>query len=240
MPRVRPRTLSSRPARRRPPKRRRRSLPKDRRRKRSRKTRRQTQRRSPRSRLKRKRKTRRDKKGEGEGAEAQDAQTEDAKTEDAKSEDEGKTKKRKGNSDAEAKKSAKQNAAAEAATGLPAVLVVDNGDLRALNLYYGIGGKKDVPDPKDTYIFEGQDLSQTQPKVDVRDAEGRKWRIKTGVETRAETAATRLVWAAGYFTDEDYYMERVPVEGLPHHLKRTAILRRRNPPRRAPAAAVEE
>ena len=30
-----------------------------------------------------------------------------------------------------------------------------------------------------------------------------------------ETAATRLVWAAGYFTDEDYFLPQIHVKGLP-------------------------
>lgn len=149
-------------------------------------------------------------------AEAQGAPPAEGRREEAKSQDEAKTKKRKSNSDADAKKSAKLNAAAEAASDLPAVLVDDYGDPRALNLYYGIGGQKDAPNPNDTYTFLEEDLGQTQPKFDVRDSEGRKWRVKTGIEPKPETAATRLVWAAGYFTDEDYYMERLPVAGLPH------------------------
>ena len=32
---------------------------------------------------------------------------------------------------------------------------------------------------------------------------------------KPETAATRLVWAAGYFVDEDYYVDELKVEGLP-------------------------
>ncbi len=34
-------------------------------------------------------------------------------------------------------------------------------------------------------------------------------------EPQSETAATRLVWAAGYFTDEDYYLPELQVEKMP-------------------------
>jgi hypothetical protein len=55
----------------------------------------------------------------------------------------------------------------------------------------------------------------TAPKFDVQDEHGIKWRVKLGEEVQAETAATRLLWAAGYFVDEDYYLPQIKVEGLP-------------------------
>ncbi|MGH9326930.1 MAG: hypothetical protein ACRD2B_09650, partial [Terriglobia bacterium] len=39
-------------------------------------------------------------------------------------------------------------------------------------------------------------------------------------EARPETAASRLVWAVGYFANEDYFLPRVRVENLPPHLHR--------------------
>ena len=59
----------------------------------------------------------------------------------------------------------------------------------------------------------------TSPKFDVEDDQHRHWRVKTGQEPQSETAATRLLWAAGYFVDEDYYLPQITVEDLPH-LKR--------------------
>ncbi len=53
------------------------------------------------------------------------------------------------------------------------------------------------------------------PKFEVRDEQGVRWKVKLGDELKAETAATRLVWAAGYFTDEDYYIPELRVENLP-------------------------
>ena len=39
--------------------------------------------------------------------------------------------------------------------------------------------------------------------------------MKLGQEPQSETAATRLLWAAGYFVDEDYYLAEFKVTGLP-------------------------
>jgi len=47
------------------------------------------------------------------------------------------------------------------------------------------------------------------------DHQGVHWKVKLGEETKSETAATRLVWAAGYFTDEDYYLPMLRVEKMP-------------------------
>jgi hypothetical protein len=103
---------------------------------------------------------------------------------------------------------------AEAAASLPAIITHDPGDLPTLDLYYGAGGKEHAPDPNGTYTFLEEDLKQTSPKFDVVDAQGEKWRVKLGAEPQAETAATRLMWAAGYFADEDYYLAELKVQNL--------------------------
>ena len=101
------------------------------------------------------------------------------------------------------------------ATDLPAAIWRDPGNVPTLNLLYGAGGSEHAPDPHGTYTFEKEDMNGTSPKFDVKDAQGVEWRIKLGEEPQAETAATRLLWAAGYFVDEDYYLSEVRVEGLP-------------------------
>jgi len=111
--------------------------------------------------------------------------------------------------------SSKRLERAEAAASLPAVITHDPGDLTTLDLYYGAGGKEHAPDPNGTYTFVEEDMKGTSPKFDVVDAQGEKWRVKLGEEPRAETAATRLLWAAGYFVDEDYYLAELKVQNLP-------------------------
>lgn len=103
----------------------------------------------------------------------------------------------------------------EKSSELPAVIWRDLGDVSTLDLVYGAGGSEHAPEPKGTYTFEKEVSQGTAPKFDVRDEHGVKWRVKLGEEVQAETAATRLLWAAGYFVDEDYYLPQIKVEGLP-------------------------
>lgn len=58
----------------------------------------------------------------------------------------------------------------------------------------------------------------------MRDGNGMKWIIKLGEEARPETVASRLVWAAGYFTDAEYLLPAVQVEGIPGHVHRGEAL----------------
>ena len=98
---------------------------------------------------------------------------------------------------------------------LPAVLWRDPGPPSTLNLFYGAGGKEHAPDPNGQYTFIKEDMNGTSPKFDVTDEHGVRWRVKLGQEPQSETAATRLLWAAGYFVDEDYFLPEIKVAGLP-------------------------
>jgi len=89
----------------------------------------------------------------------------------------------------------------------------DRGDVASLNLLYGAGGKEHEPGGKFTFVQE--DKEGTAPKFEVVDEQGVTWKVKLGEETKSETAASRLVWAAGYFTDEDYYLAEMRVEKMP-------------------------
>jgi hypothetical protein len=91
-------------------------------------------------------------------------------------------------------------------------------NIRSRNLYYGPGGAHDQPGKRFTFVKE--DLDGTNPKLDVRDENGVKWKIKLGSEVHAETAASRLVWALGYHADEDYFIEALHVTHLPRQLHR--------------------
>ena len=98
---------------------------------------------------------------------------------------------------------------------LPNVIWRDSGNVASLDLLYGAGGKEHAPDPNGKYKFIQEDLEGTSPKFDVEDAQGVHWKVKLGQEPQSETAATRLMWAAGYFVDEDYYLPELKVTGLP-------------------------
>jgi hypothetical protein len=99
------------------------------------------------------------------------------------------------------------------AGGPPGVLWRDPVDIASRNLLYGPGGKEHAPTGK--FKFVKEDKKGTNPKFDVVDEQGVRWRVKVGPEARAETAASRLLWAAGYFADEDYYLPELRVEGIP-------------------------
>jgi hypothetical protein len=89
----------------------------------------------------------------------------------------------------------------------------DRGLTSALDLATGPGGIDREPGTDFTFVKES--ISGTSPKFDVVDAHGTKWKVKLGEEARSESAAARLLWAAGYTVDEDYYRPQIRVRGLP-------------------------
>jgi hypothetical protein len=91
------------------------------------------------------------------------------------------------------------------------VLWEEPTDLERRDLFYGIGGIRGVPDPSDKFVFRGRDTSGTAEKILVEDSRDRKWKVKFGLEPRAETTATRIVWAVGYHVDQDYFVKRTRV-----------------------------
>jgi hypothetical protein len=91
-------------------------------------------------------------------------------------------------------------------------------DIASRNLYYGSGGASNQPVAP--FRFDKEDLEGSNPKFTVTDQNGSKWKVKLGQEARPETAASRLIWAVGYFTDEYYLVRNLKVEGLPMNLKR--------------------
>lgn len=93
-----------------------------------------------------------------------------------------------------------------------AALWRDRGNIAPLNLRYGSGGKDHQP--AGTFTFVKEDKEGSSPKLEIRDRQGIHWKAKLGEETKSETAASRLVWAAGYFTDEDYYLSELRVRKL--------------------------
>ena len=101
---------------------------------------------------------------------------------------------------------------AKSASGLPGVLWRDPADIASRNLLYGPGGQEHAPTGKFKFVAEGKEGATA--KFDVVDEQGVTWRVKVGPEARAETAASRLLWAVGYFADEDYYVPELRVEGM--------------------------
>ena len=86
-------------------------------------------------------------------------------------------------------------------------------DIRTRNLFYGPGGR--AGQPKAPFRFIEEDTGGSNPKFVVEDAGRVRWKVKLGPEAKPETAASRLLWAAGYFADVNYYVSRLRVAGLP-------------------------
>jgi len=96
-------------------------------------------------------------------------------------------------------------------TGTP-VLWREQRDAASLNLLDGPGGAEMRPDiSKLTFIRE--ETGGYSKKYRVKDAAGRVWVAKVGKEAQSETAASRLVWAAGFQSEITYLSPSATIEG---------------------------
>jgi hypothetical protein len=86
-------------------------------------------------------------------------------------------------------------------------------DIASRNLYFGPGGGTMKPNLSKVILVEEKESGAGSLKIRVRDGSNREWVVKVGGEAQAETAASRIVWAAGYYTDISYLAPRVEIEG---------------------------
>jgi hypothetical protein len=96
------------------------------------------------------------------------------------------------------------------------VLWQEPTDIESGVLFFGSGGRAGAPDPASKFIFlaDKGDPNDSNPKIDAKDEQGRGWTVKFGPEVKAETAATRIVWAVGYHVDQDYFVEQATIDGF--------------------------
>ncbi len=109
------------------------------------------------------------------------------------------------------KKSGTAVSSAPTTIGTPA-LWEDRGAIASLDLLLGIGSEEGKPKPP--FTFDKEDVTGTNPKIKVIDANGVKWNIKFDEEVHAEVAASRIVWAAGYLVEESYFVPSGRAEGV--------------------------
>jgi hypothetical protein len=102
----------------------------------------------------------------------------------------------------------------------------DPGDLAKRDLR--TGPCNDAQAPAAPYTFVAEDKLGASPKFKVRDARGVIWSVKLGEEAQAETVATRLVWAMGYFAEDSYYFQSVEVQNLPKLSRGQEFVQNRN------------
>lgn len=85
-------------------------------------------------------------------------------------------------------------------------------DPGSLNLSAGPGGPGMRPATRRLRLIK-EEKGGWSKKYRVRDSNGREWVAKLGREAQSETAAVRLVWAAGYVTEINYLVPRVTIPG---------------------------
>jgi hypothetical protein len=85
-------------------------------------------------------------------------------------------------------------------------------DVSRLDLASGPGGPGMRPVTRGL-TFLKEEKGGWSKKYRVRDSRGREWVAKIGKEAQSETAATRLIWAAGYETEITYLVPRVTIPG---------------------------
>src|SRR5205085_7561033 len=102
--------------------------------------------------------------------------------------------------------------ARSASAQLSPVLWREPADISSRNLYLVPGGEDMKPDLTKVTFIRQEPRGHTT-KYRVRDGQGRVWVVKLGNEAQPETAASHLVWAAGYFTDIDYFVPEAKIEG---------------------------
>jgi hypothetical protein len=111
------------------------------------------------------------------------------------------------------KKSKKSKGPSSAPTtqGTPA-LWRDMGDISQLDLHWGIGSEDEQPKPP--FQFDKEDVSGTNPKIKIIDANGVKWNMKFDEEVHAEVVSSRIAWAMGYMVEESYFVPSGTVNGV--------------------------
>jgi hypothetical protein len=94
-----------------------------------------------------------------------------------------------------------------------AVLWREPVDIASRDLYLGPGGETMKPDLSRVTLIK-EEKGGYSTKYRVRDGAGREWVAKIGKEAQPETAAVRLMWGVGFFSDIDYLVPSVRIEGL--------------------------
>src|SRR5437763_13365544 len=85
-------------------------------------------------------------------------------------------------------------------------------DIASRDLFLGQGGEAMKPDLSKVTFVADESRSYSK-KYRVKDGAGNEWVVKIGQEAQSETAAVRLIWAAGFFADVTYLVPHVDIEG---------------------------
>lgn len=108
-------------------------------------------------------------------------------------------------------KNASGPSSAPTTTGKP-IMWMDRGNIAGLDLIHGIGSAETMP--KAPFTFVKEDVSGTNPKIRITDANGMTWNMKFDEEVHAEIAGSRFAWACGYMVEESHYVASGTVQGV--------------------------
>jgi hypothetical protein len=107
-------------------------------------------------------------------------------------------------------------------------------DLLQRDLFLGPAGTALTPPPDDgTFQFVAFKTTGTNPGYDVRDASGRAWSVKLGIEAQSEVTTSRILWAMGFHQPPIYFLRRFTLAGTDAGVKETARFRTELEPWRA-------
>jgi hypothetical protein len=99
-------------------------------------------------------------------------------------------------------------------------------DLLQRDLLLGPAGNALTPPPDDgTFEFVAFKTTGTNPGYDVRDASGRAWSVKLGIEAQSEVTTSRILWAMGFHQPPQYFVRQFTLTGTDAGVKQVARFR---------------
>jgi len=98
-------------------------------------------------------------------------------------------------------------------------------DLLARDLLSGPGGAALAPPENGSFAFVAFKTTGTNPGYDVKDASGRMWSVKLGIEAQSEVTASRILWAMGFPQPASYFVRQFTLTGVDAGVKTTARFR---------------
>jgi hypothetical protein len=118
--------------------------------------------------------------------------------------------------------------AAQPVSGAPADIAElwqEPADLLERDLLHGPGGAEIAPAPNGSFEFVAFKTTGTNPGYDVKDASGRIWSVKLGIEAQSEVTASRILWAMGYPQPASYFVPQFTLTGVDAGVKTNARFR---------------
>ena len=107
----------------------------------------------------------------------------------------------------------------------PAELWQEPTDLLQRDLFLGPGGAQLAPPAEGTFQFVAFKTTGTNPGYDVRDASGRLWSVKLGIEAQPEVTTSRILWAMGFHQPPTYFVHQFTLTGTDAGVKTNARFR---------------